>query len=910
MSAAPAEAVVSTDVVRARATRALPRPAAVYFAVVAAVAAAATLPFLGRLEFGTSGSSWVTFGVFAGCAAIAQLFVVKTPRNQAYYTTAAFLIPAALLLPPQLVALVGLAAHVPEWLKYRYAWYIQSFNICNYSIGAMAAWATARGLVAFTHTGADYGLRLAVTGMAAAVVFVALNHLLLAPMLHYARGHSYRETGLFEFENLASDLVLASLGVGVAGLWHYAPALIPFTMMPLFLIHRSLAVPQLEEEARVDAKTGLFNARHFGEALAAEFARSARSGRSLSVVMADLDLLRDVNNTYGHLAGDIVLKSVADVFLDGLREYDLAARFGGEEFSILLPGTGREEAMEIADRLRAAVAAAGIRVSGSSEPIRATVSVGVATFPEDAGDPNQLIHQADLAVYRAKVQGRNRVLAAGAPSFAVQEVPRSASREVTEVAAPGPTRPRRGLGGAARLPRERREPRFIALTARVNTVVAVTSAAGIAAGAAAFLGRPRIDVLGLFALAALAGIGQALALEADEGSISVSAVAALAGAALFHPYAALPVAATMAAVDWSVRRPPVQRVLFNVGMISLASVAAAGIFSVAERGHSKLLLAAAGLLAGTVYFLVNTFVLGLALASEAREHVWPLWRERFVWLFRHYVVYGFIGAVIAIAYSAAGLYALAVFAVPLLLMRQTQEAYLRHTKESSHKLRRAAETIQQQNESLELANRLLRERATSSMEALAATVDARDSYTAGHSRRVRDVALAIGVELGLSDVEQEVLGHAAQFHDIGKIALPDAILLKPGPLTGTEWDAMRRHPDEGARIIERIGFLDDAVPAIRHHHENYDGTGYPLGLKREDVPLGARIIHVADAFDSMMTTRIYRTAMGLDFALSELRNGAGGQFCPRCVDALERALPALGHQGLVMPGARLRLVSA
>src|SRR5579859_4216304 len=260
MSAAPAEAVVSTDVVRARATRALPRPAAVYFAVVAAVAAAATLPFLGRLEFGTSGSSWVTFGVFAGCAAIAQLFVVKTPRNQAYYTTAAFLIPAALLLPPQLVALVGLAAHVPEWLKYRYPWYIQTFNICNYSVGAMAAWATARGLLSLTGAG-DYGLRLAFTGTAAAVVFVALNHVVLAPMLHHARGHSYRETGLFEFENLASDLVLASLGVGVAGLWHYAPALIPFTLMPLFLMHRSLAVPQLEEEARVDAKTGLFNAR-------------------------------------------------------------------------------------------------------------------------------------------------------------------------------------------------------------------------------------------------------------------------------------------------------------------------------------------------------------------------------------------------------------------------------------------------------------------------------------------------------------------------------------------------------------------------------------------------------------------------------------------------------------------------
>src|SRR5438105_3409131 len=111
---------------RGRAPR-LPRAAAIYFGVVAALAAVTTFPFLGRLEPGTRSISWATFAIFASCAAIAQLFVVKTPRNQAYYTTVAFLIPAALLLPPQLVALMGLAAHVPEWLRYRYPWYIQTF---------------------------------------------------------------------------------------------------------------------------------------------------------------------------------------------------------------------------------------------------------------------------------------------------------------------------------------------------------------------------------------------------------------------------------------------------------------------------------------------------------------------------------------------------------------------------------------------------------------------------------------------------------------------------------------------------------------------------------------------------------------------------------------------------------------
>jgi len=178
------------------------------------------------------------------------------------------------------------------------------------------------------------------------------------------------------------------------------------------------------------------------------------------------------------------------------------------------------------------------------------------------------------------------------------------------------------------------------------------------------------------------------------------------------------------------------------------------------------------------------------------------------------------------------------------------------------------------------------------MESLSATVDARDAYTAGHSRRVQQLALAIGRELGLSQAELDLLGHAALFHDIGKLAIPDSVLLKPATLSGDEWALMQRHADEGARIIDRLGFLGDAVPAIRHHHERWDGAGYPDGLAGEEIPLGARIIHVADALDSMLTNRIYRTARPAADALDELRRGAGGQFCPRCVSALERLLGA------------------
>jgi putative nucleotidyltransferase with HDIG domain len=157
---------------------------------------------------------------------------------------------------------------------------------------------------------------------------------------------------------------------------------------------------------------------------------------------------------------------------------------------------------------------------------------------------------------------------------------------------------------------------------------------------------------------------------------------------------------------------------------------------------------------------------------------------------------------------------------------------------------------------------------------------------------VQQLALAIGRELGLSQPELDLLGHAALFHDIGKLAIPDAVLLKPGGLTKDEWGMMRGHAEEGARIIGRLGFLADAVPAIRHHHERYDGSGYPDGLKGEEIPLGARIIHVADALDSMLTTRVYRAARPAATALAELKAGTGTQFCPKCVAALERILPA------------------
>jgi len=443
-------------------------------------------------------------------------------------------------------------------------------------------------------------------------------------------------------------------------------------------------------------------------------------------------------------------------------------------------------------------------------------------------------------------------------------------------------------------------PRFLALSPALASLVVVVSLGGIVAGAIGLGGGGSSDLLGLLAVIALVAGGQALALELDGGSISVSAVGALAGAAIAGPKAALPLAVTAAAVEWSSRRTPVYQLLFNIGALSFASLAAAAVFSSGEaEGVDTLVTAAAGLAAGGVYFVVNTGLLSGAMALEGHDRWRRVWNERFSWLLPHYVAFGAVGGAIALAYEAIGLYGLAVFVLPLLLMRKTMAAYLGHTEKSTKKLREAAETIRSQNVSLEQANRLLKERSTAAMESLSATVDARDAYTAGHSRRVQQLALAIGRELGLSHAELDLLGQAALFHDIGKLAIPDAILLKPATLSSDEWTLMQRHAEEGARIIDRLGFLGDAVPAIRHHHERWDGAGYPDGLAGEEIPLGARIIHVADALDSMLTNRIYKAARPAADALDELRRGGGSQFCPRCVGALERLLQ--GEEGRELP---------
>ena len=363
-------------------------------------------------------------------------------------------------------------------------------------------------------------------------------------------------------------------------------------------------------QASEDGLTGLPNHRAFQTRLEEEVARARRGGWPLALMMIDLDDFRTVNNTYGHQAGDTTLVAIALALRASVRGADVAARYGGDEFAVILPETDMVEAYEVAERTRAAIAARDLTEFGVS--MRLGASVGVAALPLHAMTREDLVHAADQAAYAAKHQGKDRV------------------------------------------------------------------------------GRPE-------------------------------------------------------------------------------------------------------------------------------EAILPLDRD------------------------------------PTALAAQLMNANM------------------------------------ATVEALAAAVDAKDPYTRGHSQRVAGYAAAIARVMDLSEGDIARVRLSGQLHDVGKIGVPDAILTKPGALDDAEFAILKQHPTIGERMLAAAPFLQEILPAVRHHHERWDGRGYPDGLKEGMIPRDAAILAVADSFDAMTSSRTYRPALSLPEARRRLREGSGTQFDAAVVEAFERA---------------------
>ncbi len=285
-------------------------------------------------------------------------------------------------------------------------------------------------------------------------------------------------------------------------------------------------------------------------------------------------------------------------------------------------------------------------------------------------------------------------------------------------------------------------------------------------------------------------------------------------------------------------------------------------------------------LATAVYYFANTLLTAAVIAFTEHEPVWAIWRHAYAWSFPYY----FLGASVARMAHQLGIEALLVvtpLAYVLFVSFRLQIEQREQEKQRAEALQHHAEDLQRHAE--EVAAIHLR-----TIQALALAIEAKDDTTHDHLQRVQVYALEVGRELGLSNNEIKALEAASFLHDIGKIAVPDYIISKPGKLTPEEFEKMKVHPVVGAEILESVAFPYPVVPIVRAHHEKWDGRGYPYGLKGEEIPIGARILSAVDCLDALASHRQYRPALPIEKAMEIVLSESGKSYDPRVVDVIHR----------------------
>jgi diguanylate cyclase (GGDEF)-like protein/putative nucleotidyltransferase with HDIG domain len=322
---------------------------------------------------------------------------------------------------------------------------------------------------------------------------------------------------------------------------------------------------------------------------------------------------------------------------------------------------------------------------------------------------------------------------------------------------------------------------------------------------------------------------------------------------------------------WNCRQQPKwHQVLFNLGSMAITVLAAGEIYRSTWliRGHLEPALRL--VLTATVFFIMNTFPVAGAIALTEHRSLRRVWRECYIWSFPYYL----LGAVIVAAASAVNRHfgwQTALLGIPVVyLIYRSYYLYMgRMEDEKKHAEEMAALHLR-------------------TIEALALAIEAKDHTTRDHLQRVQVYAVEVGKELCLDESQLEALRAAALLHDIGKLAVPEHIISKPGKLTREEFEKMKIHPIVGAEILERVRFPHPVTPIVRSHHERWDGSGYPDGLRGTSIPIGARILAAVDCLDALASHRQYRRALPLDDAMSRIAADSGKAFDPQVVEVLQR----------------------
>ncbi|HET8673185.1 MAG TPA: HD domain-containing phosphohydrolase [Thermoleophilaceae bacterium] len=379
----------------------------------------------------------------------------------------------------------------------------------------------------------------------------------------------------------------------------------------------------------------------------------------------------------------------------------------------------------------------------------------------------------------------------------------------------------------------------------------------------------------------------------ERGNISPATVPAIALAYLFGPVGPICGEAIILVVRLVRPGRPAIRQIFDFGLLSMAGIAAAAVFSLVPV-HAGAAVIGVSVLAALSYYVVNATLLCLVWMLDEGISPFAAWVERLAWLWPHTLAGGAVAGLFVVGERSLGPSAFALFFVPLAMAWLAQKQYVDRSRTSVEALRASHRELEVANEQLRVAlgenEKLLestRRAYMSTITSLARTIEAKDPYTGGHTERVAEYALMLARELGFGDEELKAVEVGAVIHDIGKIGIPDRILLKPGRLNAAEVEEMRRHPEISSYILDELDLPPIVRDMARNHHERFDDKGYPDGLAGKDIPLAARILTVADAFDAMTSDRPYRRALSQEVAAQEIRRHTGTQFCPDVVAALE-----------------------
>lgn len=399
-------------------------------------------------------------------------------------------------------------------------------------------------------------------------------------------------------------------------------------------------------------------------------------------------------------------------------------------------------------------------------------------------------------------------------------------------------------------------------------VLVVVGLACVSVGIAAAGYRGSISEL--LAFTALFAVASYYATETGESiSVHVGFIVALASVAVVGPHGA-----GVVGLACFFARVPLAKRLFNAGQLALAGLAAAVVFALLLGGgvHGGALAAApvarvvaAAVAASIVYYAVNLSLVAGILSLTTGLSLRRVWAGSLSPIVVAYVGYGLLGLLMAQLYQEIGILAAVLFLAPLLVARAAFANYAE-----------------------------LRKTYDSTVRALVQAVEMKDYYTRGHSERVSRVTEMIARESGMREDRVQVIRIAGMLHDVGKLGVPTKILQKQGKLNQLEFEAIKLHPLRGYEMLCEIDFLQEALTGVYHHHERLDGRGYPMGLQDDEIPEFARIIMVADAFDSMTSTRSYRLAKSVDEAVAELRRCEVIQFDTQVVDWLVAAIEKHG----------------